>query len=92
MDIFKHNAILLKWIKSCQTAQQLDLFNKLIVEFDATQFYDEMIEPYKIELVKKDLIDAVIERRVIIAGKRASMQFTAYHLPVPNESVYMRYN
>ena len=92
MDIFNHNAILLKWIKSCQTAQQLDLFNKLIIEFDATQFHDEMKQPYEIELVKKDLVDAIIERRVIIAGKRASMQFTTYHLPIPNDSIYMCHN
>ena len=92
MDIFKHNEILLKWINSCQTAQQLDLFNKLIIEFDATQFYDEIKEPHEIELVKKDLMDAIIERRVILAGKRAPMQFAAYHLPVPNDSVHIHYN
>jgi hypothetical protein len=92
MDIFKHNAVLLKWIRSCQTAQQLDLFTKLVIEFDATQFYDEIKEPYAIELVKKDLMDAIIERRVIIAGKRATLQFAPYHLPVPNDSVYMLHN
>ena len=88
MDIYKHNEILLKWIKSCQTAQQLDLFTKLVTEFDATQFYNE-IKPFEIELAKTDLLDAIIERRVIIAGKRGSMQFTTYYLAIPNDSVYM---
>lgn len=89
MDIFKHNVILLKWIKSCQTAQQLDLFTKLVTEFDVTQFYDEMPDLYELELVKKNLFDTIMERRVIVAGKRA-LQFTTHHLMMPNEpAVYV---
>lgn len=86
MDIYKHNGILLKWINSCQTAQQLDLFTKLVTEFDAMQFYDE-INPYEVELVKRDLLDAIIERHVIVAGKRVPVRLTTYHLVVPNETV-----
>lgn len=85
MDIYKHNEIILKWIKSCQTAQQLDLFANLIIEFDASQFYDE-INLLDVELIKRDLLDAIIEQRVIVAGKTYSMQLTTQYLLVPNES------
>lgn len=85
MDIYKHNEIILKWIKSCQTALQLDMFTKLVTEFDPTQFYDE-INPFEVELTKRALLDAIIERRVIVAGKREPMRLTAHHLLIPNES------
>ncbi len=85
MDIYKHNKILLKWIKSCQTSQQLDLFTKLITEFDAKRFYDE-INPFEVELAKRYLLDAIIEQRVMVAGKREPMRLTTHHLLIPNES------
>ena len=84
MDIYKHNEVILKWIKSCQTAQQLDLFTKLITEFDATQFYNE-INPFEVELTKRELLDAIIEQRVIVAGKREPMRLTPEFLLIPNE-------
>lgn len=89
MDIYKHNGIILKWIKSCQTADQLDLFSKLIIEFDATQFYDE-INSIDVELTKRNLLDAIIEQRVIVAGKRESMRLTTNYLLIPNEpAIYL---
>ena len=88
MDIYKHKEILLKWISSCQTSLQLDLFTTLITEFEVTRFYDK-IEPYEIELAKKDLSDAIIEQRVILAGKRKPMQLTPHYLIIPNESAML---
>jgi hypothetical protein len=85
MDIYKHNKVVLKWIKSCQTAQQLDLFTKLVTEFDVTQFYDE-INPFEVELTKRELLDAIIEQRVIVAGKKEPMLLTTHYLLIPNES------
>lgn len=85
MDIFKHNKVILKWIKSCQTAQQLDLFTKLITEFDTAQFYDE-INTLEVELTKRGLLDAIIEQRVIVAGKAEPMRLTTDYLLIPNES------
>lgn len=85
MDIYKHNGIILKWIQSCQTAQQLDLFTKLITEFDATEFYDE-INHFEVALTKRALLDAIIEQRVIIAGKEEPMRLTTKYLLIPNES------
>ena len=85
MDIYKHNEILLKWIRSCQTAHQLDLFTKLVTEFEAIQFYNE-INSYKLELAKKDLLDAIMERRIIVAGTREPMQLKTPRLFIPNES------
>ena len=84
MDIYKHKATLLKWIGSCQTAQQLDLFTRLVTEFDVTRFYDKM-EPYEIELAKKDLYDAIIDQRITLAGKREPMRLTSHCLFIPNE-------
>jgi len=84
MDIYKHKDTLLKWICSCQTAQQLDVFTRLVTEYDVTRFYSKL-EPFEIELVKKDLFDAIIEQRVILAGKREPMRLTSHCLIIPNE-------
>jgi len=84
MDIYKHKDTLLKWICSCQTAQQLDVFTRLVTEYDVTRFYNKL-EPFEIELVKKDLFDAIIEQRVILAGKREPMRMTSHRLIIPNE-------
>ena len=84
MDIYRHKETLLKWISSCQTAQQLDLFTRLVTEFEVTGFYDK-IEPYEIEVVKKDLYDAIVDQRVILAGKRGPMRLTSHCLIIPNE-------
>lgn len=84
MDIYKHKDTLLRWILSCQTAQQLDLFTRLVTEFEVTRFYDN-IEPFEIEVVKKDLYDAIIDQRVILAGKREPMRLTSHCLIIPNE-------
>jgi hypothetical protein len=43
------------------------------------------MEPFEIELVKKDLFDAIIEQRVILAGKREPMRLTSHCLIIPNE-------
>jgi len=85
MDIYRHKDTLLKWIWSCQTAQQLDLFERLVTEFDASRFYST-IEPHEIELTKRDISDAIIEQRVILAGKRKPMRLTPHCLLIPNEA------
>jgi len=84
MDIYKHKDTLLKWICSCQTAQQLDVFTRLVTEYDVTRFYNKL-EPFEIELVKKDLYDAIIDQRVILAGKREPMRLTSHCLIIPYE-------
>ena len=84
MDIYKHREILIKWIRSCETAQQLDLFTRLVTEFEVTRFYDK-IEHHEIELAKRELLDAIIERGVIVAGKRKSMRLATHHLIIPNK-------
>jgi len=84
MDIYKHKDTLLKWICPCQTAQQLDVFTRLVTEYDVTRFYNKL-EPFEIELVKKDLFDAIIEQRVILAGKREPMRLTSHCLIIPYE-------
>lgn len=88
MDIYKHKETLLKWICSCQTAQQLDLFEKLVVEFDETRFNGQT-EPIEIELVRKELFDAIIEQRVALAGKDRHMRVTGHCLLIPDESAVL---
>ena len=85
MDIYKHKETLLKWISSCQTAQQLDLFTRLVREFDASAFYDK-IEALDAALVKTELSDAIIEQRIILAGKREPMRVSSHCLLIPNEA------
>jgi len=84
MDIYRHKDTILKWICSCQTAHQLDVFARLVTEFDVTRCHDK-IEPFEIELVKKDLCDAIIDQRVILAGKREPMRLTSHCLIIPYE-------
>jgi hypothetical protein len=86
MDIYRHKDTLLKWIGSCQTAPQLDLFKRLVTEFDVTRFYNK-IEPLEIELAKKELYDAIIDQRIAIAGKREPMRLTDHCLIIPNEQL-----
>ncbi|HMG66223.1 MAG TPA: hypothetical protein VK588_01010 [Chitinophagaceae bacterium] len=85
MDIYKHKEVLLKWIGSCQTAQQLDLFRTLVTEFEVSRFHDR-VEPGEIEAVKKELSDAITEQRVVLAGKRRPMHMTPHFLLIPNEA------
>mgnify|MGYP003693616125 CR=1 FL=1 len=84
MDIYRHKDTLLKWICSCQTAQQLDVFTRLVTEFDVTRCYDK-IEPYEIELVKKTFTMRSVDQRVILAGKREPMRLTSHCLIIPYE-------
>ncbi|HEY2721760.1 MAG TPA: hypothetical protein VGI82_08545 [Chitinophagaceae bacterium] len=84
MDIYKHKETLLKWIGSCQTAQQLDLFTRIVTEFEPTRFYHKIVSP-ETELVKTELSDAIIEQRVILASERRPMQVTNHCLLIPNE-------
>lgn len=84
MDIYRHKETLLKWIGSCQTAQQLDLFTRLVTEFDVTRFYNKM-EPLEIELAKKDLYDAIIDRRLVLAARKEPMRVTSHCLIIPYE-------
>jgi len=87
MDIYKHKATLLRWISSCQTAQQLDLFARLVAESDTT----DKIQAFETELVKTELTDAIIERRIILAGKREPMRVTNDCLLIPNEPAILLY-
>jgi hypothetical protein len=87
MDIYKHKVTLLRWISSCQTAQQLDLFARLVAESDAS----DKIEAFETELVKTELSDAIVERRIIIAGKKEPMRVTSDWLLIPNERAILLY-
>lgn len=84
MDIYKHKDTLLKWILSCQTAPQLDLFTRLVTEFEVPRQY-EREKVLELELVKRELIDAITEQRIIIASKRQPMRVTGHFLVIPNE-------
>jgi hypothetical protein len=64
--IQQQKEILLKWIRSCRTAEQLDLLAQIVTEFVVKRFSDK-IEFYELELAKAELSDAIIEQRVITA-------------------------
>ena len=87
MDIQQHKEILLKWIRSCQTAEQLDLLSQTVTEFVVKRF-SEKIEYYEMELAKEELSDAIIEQRVIAAREKQSMRLKTHLLIIPNESYY----
>jgi uncharacterized coiled-coil protein SlyX len=87
MDILQHKEIFLKWIRSCQTAEQLDLLSQRVKEFVVKRF-SEKIEYYEMELAKEELSDAIIEQRVITARERRPMRLNTRILVIPNESYY----
>jgi len=87
MDAQQQKEIFLKWIRSCQTAEQLDLLSQRVTEFVVKRFSDKM-EHYEMELAKEELSDAIIEQRVITARKRQPMRLNTHILVIPNESYY----
>ena len=87
MDINQQKEILLRWIRSCQTAEQLDLFTQIVKEFVVNRFSGK-IEWYEMDLVKGELSDAIIEQRIITARERQSIRLKTHVLVIPNESYY----
>ena len=87
MDIHQQKEILLKWIRSCQTAEQLDLLAEIVTKFVVNRFSDK-IESYEMELAKGELSDAIIEQRVITARERQSIRLKTHLVIIPNESYY----
>lgn len=87
IGIQQQKEILLKWIRSCRTAEQLDLLAQIVTEFVVKRFSDK-IEFYELELAKGELSDAIIEQRVITARERQPMRLTSHLLVIPNESYY----
>lgn len=82
MDIYQHKEIVLRWVRSCKTAEQLDLLTEIVRDFVVIRFWDKT-ESYEMELVKRELSDAIIERRVIVAAKRKARQLINPCLIVP---------
>ena len=87
MDMQQQKEILLRWIRSCQTAEQLDLLSQRVTEF-VVERYSEKIEYYEMELAKEELSEAIIEQRVITARERRPMRLNTHLLVIPNESYY----
>ena len=77
MDIQQHKEIFLKWIRSCQTSEQLDLLSQRVTEFVVKRF-SEKIEYYEMELTKEELSDAIIEQRVITAHERKPIRLNTH--------------
>jgi hypothetical protein len=77
MDIQQHKEILLKWIRSCHTAEQLDLLSQRVTEFVVKRFSGR-IEYYEMELAKGELSDAIIEQRVITARERQPIRWNTH--------------
>ena len=87
MDIQQQKEILLRWIRSCQTSEQLDLCRRMVTEFVVNRFSDK-IEWHEMDLIKGELSDAIIEQRVITARERQSIRLKTHLVIIPNESYY----
>ena len=81
MDIQQQKEILLKWIRSCQTAEQLDLLSQRVTEFIVKRFSDK-IEYYDMELAKGELSEAIIEQRVITAHEGKPFRLNTHSLVI----------
>ena len=87
LEIQQQKEVLLKWIRSCRTAEQLDLLAEIVTEFVVKRFSDK-IEFYEMELAKGELSDAIIEQRVITARESQPMRLKTHLLVIPNDSYY----
>jgi hypothetical protein len=81
MDIQQQKEILLKWIRSCQTAEQLDLLSQRVTEFVVKRFSGK-IEYFDMELAKGELSDAIIEQRVITAREGKPFRLNTHRLVI----------
>lgn len=69
MNIEKHKEIILKWIKSCRTAEQIDLLNEIIGKFVIDRF-SGIVQSHELDMVLTELNEAINIRRIIVARKR----------------------
>jgi hypothetical protein len=77
MTLFEHKTAIIKWIRSSETAEQLDLLEKFIAGYVLTRFEKEAevlkdqekknLE-YELNTTSADLRHAILDRKLILAS------------------------
>lgn len=65
MNLQQHKEIILRWINSCETSEQLDLLLEVIVEF-VTKRFEGRAEPLELSITKDDLSNALTDKKMDI--------------------------
>ena len=69
MDINQHKEIILRWIRSCRTSEQLGLLTEVIQAFVVDRFSGQ-VQPHEMDMVRTELNAAIDTRKLIVARKR----------------------
>lgn len=80
LSLPQHKEIILKWVKSCWSSEQLDLLGNIIAEFISNRFRDHIEKKVKaadrqnavreLHMTEHDLGVAIVDQRVIVAGQK----------------------
>lgn len=65
MNLQDHKEILLKWVSSCQTFEQLELIQEVIREFITKRFEARATE-HELNAVLKELADGIVDRKILV--------------------------
>lgn len=68
MNLQETKIVIAKWISSCDSSEQLDLLVEIMDRFILERFADQ--DPTELELVKTDLKQTWMDRKLIVARKR----------------------
>lgn len=67
MTLFEHTKIIKRWIRSCDTSEQLDLVADIIKEFVVNRFIGSA-ETWEINQAANELLTEIMNRRIIVAA------------------------
>ncbi len=65
MNLQNHKEIVLKWIISCETFEQLELIQDIIREFITKRFEAKATE-HELNYALKELADAIVDRKILV--------------------------
>lgn len=68
MTLFETTQTITGWIRSCTTADQLDLCKDIVVDYVVNRFSRPDIDPVDLINAKMDLGELIDERRIILAS------------------------
>lgn len=76
MDLQTHKAVILDWIVSCATDEQLDLLEDVVLTFIVDRFKGK-VSQLDIDFAKGDLADAIDVQRKVVTTNTFSLTIYA---------------
>jgi len=83
MTLLQHKEIILKWILSCDTNEQLGLLLDVIANF-VTKRFEGIADPLELELTRIDLTQALNDQQMMIIKGEMNPEELAPTLAVYN--------